>query len=63
MRVDHLPALCKVGLDPSLWEWTNALVKDESDMERYLREALADQALGTAVPFVTIDRKKIGIIK
>ena len=57
MRVDHLPALCKVGLDPSLWEWTNALVKDESDMERYLREALADQALGTAVPFVTIDRK------
>ena len=35
MRVDHLPALCKVGLDPSLWEWTNALVRDEADMERY----------------------------
>jgi RimJ/RimL family protein N-acetyltransferase len=57
MRVDHLPALCKVGLDPSLWEWTNALVKDEGDMERYVREALADQALGTALPFVTIERK------
>jgi RimJ/RimL family protein N-acetyltransferase len=57
MRVDHLPALCKAGLEPSLWEWTTALVNDESDMERYVRTALADQALGTAVPFVTIERK------
>jgi RimJ/RimL family protein N-acetyltransferase len=57
MRVDHLPSLCKAGLEPSLWEWTTALVKDESDMERYLRSALADQALGVALPFVTIDRK------
>ena len=57
MRIDHLPALCKAGLEPSLWEWTTALVKDESDMERYVRTALADQALGTAVPFVTIERK------
>ena len=57
MRIDHLPALCKAGLEASLWEWTTALVKDESDMERYVRTALADQALGMAVPFVTIDRK------
>jgi len=57
MRVDHLPALCKAGLEPSLWEWTNALIRDESDMERYLRAALADQAKGTALPFVTLERK------
>jgi len=57
MRIDHLPALCKAGLEPSLWGRTTALVKDESDMERYVRTALADQALGMAVPFVTIDRK------
>ena len=62
MRIDHLPALCKAGLEPSLWEWTTALVKDESDMERYVRTALADQALGMAVPFVTIDRKSDTVV-
>ena len=55
MRVDHLPALCKAGLHPSLWEWTTALIKTTADMERYLRAALADQALGIALPFVTIE--------
>lgn len=57
MRVDHLPALCKVGLDPSLWELTANIVKDSSDLERYVRSALADQMLGKAIPFVTIERE------
>ena len=56
MRVDHLPALCEVGMDESLWKWTNNIVKDESDLESYVREALAAQMQGTAVPFVTIER-------
>lgn len=62
MRFDHLPAMCKAGLNPSLWEWTTTHVKDEGDMERYLRAALADQALGTALPFVTIDRKSETVV-
>lgn len=57
MRVDHLPALCKVGLDPSLWELTANIVREESDLERYVRSALADQMLGKAVPFVTIEKE------
>ena len=57
MRVDHLPALVEAGMDESLWKWTNNVVTDESDIERYVRDALAMQMLGTAVPFVTIDRK------
>lgn len=57
MRVDHLPALYKVGMDESLWQWTNNIVKDDSDLERYVRDALAMQAAGTALPFVTIERK------
>ena len=56
MRVDHLPALCSVGLDASLWSWTTANIASEGDMERYVRAALADQALGAALPFVTIER-------
>jgi len=56
MRVDHLPALCKVGLDQSLWQWTNNVVKEQKDLENYVRTALAEQALGSAVPFVTVER-------
>ena len=55
LRVDHLPALCKVGLDEGLWRWTANIVKDESDLERYVRTALADQAAGKSVPFATIE--------
>lgn len=57
MRVDHLPALFKAGSAPELWEWTIAQIKNEGDMEQYLRDALADQAKGTSLSFVTIDRK------
>lgn len=57
MRFDHLPALSRAGLEPSLWEWTNAVMKNAGDMENYLRSALADQAKGVALPFVTIHRK------
>lgn len=57
MRVDHLPALCKVGLEPELWLWTSNIVKEEADLERYVRDALADQNLGKAVPFVTIEKE------
>ena len=62
MRVDHLPALAKVGLDESLWKWTNAVVKTEADLERYVRTALADQAKGTAIPFVTIEKESGQIV-
>lgn len=56
LRVDHLPSLCKAGLDESLWRLTANIVSDESDLERYVRTALADQMLGTAIPFVTVDK-------
>jgi len=56
LRVDHLPALCRVGLDESIWEWAPNVIKDKTDMERYVRSALADQMLGKSIPFVTIDK-------
>ena len=62
MRVDHLPALTKVGLEPSLWKWTIADIKTDADMERYVRTALADQMLGTALPFVTVNKKSGKIV-
>ncbi len=56
MRVDHLPELVEVGMDQSIWKWTNNVVNAESDIERYVREALAMQMQGTSVPFVTIEK-------
>jgi N-acetyltransferase len=49
--------VCKVGLDESLWELTANIVKDEADLESYVRSALADQMRGIAIPFVTIERE------
>jgi RimJ/RimL family protein N-acetyltransferase len=57
MRVDHLPALCKAGLYEELWEWTISNISCQADMEGYVRSALADQASGIALPFVTFERK------
>jgi len=56
MRFDHFPALCEVGLEPSLWKWTANIVEKEADLERYVRTALADRDQGVALPFVTIDK-------
>jgi RimJ/RimL family protein N-acetyltransferase len=62
MRVDHLPALVKVGMDESIWQWTANVVKTPTDLERYVRAALADQAKGTALPFVTIEKESGQIV-
>lgn len=56
LTLDHLPGLCAVGLDPELWRWTTAHVETDSDMERYVRDALALQEQGHALPFATVER-------
>lgn len=56
LSVDHLPALCRVGLDESIWQWTVNAVKNRDDLEAYVRSALADQQSGISLPFVTIER-------
>ncbi len=56
LTLDHVDALCAVGLDPSLWALTTIRVNDADDMRRYVESALADQRAGTALPFATIER-------
>ena len=55
LTLAHLPALTAVGLDPDLWAFTLALVRTPDDMRRYVEQALAEQAHGTALPFVQVD--------
>jgi RimJ/RimL family protein N-acetyltransferase len=52
----HWEGLCAVGLEPSLWRFTVALIPDAAALRRYLETALAEQARGVSLPFATIDR-------
>ncbi|HQX56772.1 MAG TPA: GNAT family protein [Pyrinomonadaceae bacterium] len=54
LRVDHIPALCDVGLDGQLWKWTTSVIANALDMERYVKRALVERDLGASVPYVTV---------
>ena len=54
MRVDHIPALSDVGLEPSIWQWTANIVKTRADIENYVVSDLSDRDRGAALPFVTV---------
>ena len=56
LTLDHLDALCEVGLDPDLWQWTTAHVATRDDLRRYIETALAEQQAGTALPFATVEK-------
>ena len=57
LSLDHLPGLCAVGLDESLWRLTVSQVQSADDMRAYLEQALAEQARGTALPFATVEQR------
>jgi RimJ/RimL family protein N-acetyltransferase len=56
MERSHLFALADVGLDPSLWALIPTPVSDLDGMRRWLESAMEQQASGTALPFVTIEK-------
>ena len=51
----HADALWDVGRDPALWVYSIARMAGPDDMRRYVDVALAEQARGTALPFVHVD--------
>ena len=56
LSLDHVDALCEIGLDPEIWKYTTSSVRDRNEMVAYIETALQWQRDGTAVPFATIDR-------
>jgi RimJ/RimL family protein N-acetyltransferase len=56
LTMDHLDALCEVGLDESLWTWVTSTIRTHDEMRTYIDSALAMQAQGTALPFATIHK-------
>jgi RimJ/RimL family protein N-acetyltransferase len=54
--MEHHARLCEVGLDEALWRWTTTLIRTPEEMRAYLEAALAEEAAGVSLPFVTIER-------
>lgn len=54
LRLDHVPALARVGLDPELWRWVPTPVSTADEMHAYVASALDDQTRGLALPFVIV---------
>jgi RimJ/RimL family protein N-acetyltransferase len=52
----HFAGLCEIGLDPELWHWVPYRVTTPEEMRGYIRQALAAETAGTALPFAKIDK-------
>ncbi len=53
LSMDHLEALCEVGLDPNIWRWTPTRVRTREDMRAFMEQTLEAAHASTAVPFTT----------
>lgn len=56
LGLDHLDALCDVGLDAELWRWTSVSMGSRDEMAAYIREALDGREQGVMLPFATVER-------
>ncbi len=53
LALEHVDALCETGLDPAIWRWMPARVRNHDAMQALVDQALEDQRAGTALPFAT----------
>jgi len=50
----HLAALAEVAFEPSIFRWFTVTIATPADLTRWVDDALAAQAAGTALPFATV---------
>lgn len=54
LEAAHAASLWRVADDLDLWHLTTVRMESEGDVRRYVAEALAARAAGTAMPFATV---------
>ncbi|MEZ5347155.1 MAG: GNAT family protein [Pyrinomonadaceae bacterium] len=52
LKHDHIEPLSRFCFDQSIWRWYPYAIRYKDDLEFYVNDALAHQALGTHLPFV-----------
>lgn len=62
MSLEHVDGLAAVGLDPELWRITATNIANRDDLAIYVRDALAAQKAGSALPFVTVLKSENRVI-
>ena len=62
LQHSHHAQLCESGLDERLWELTTNEVSTPEEMLAYIEAALNDQSIGTALPFVIVEKKTNKIV-
>ncbi len=53
----HWEGLRAIGLEPALWRFTSARVRDDGELRRYLEKATAERDAGSSLPFATLHRE------
>ena len=62
MTREHLDALSEAGIAEGVWRWTLNNITRPEQMKEYIETALEDRERGTALPFVTRDKKSDKIV-
>jgi RimJ/RimL family protein N-acetyltransferase len=55
LTIEHVPALARVGLDPSIWNWIPTPLPDIDAMRAWVALGLDEQRRGLALPFAIVD--------
>lgn len=55
LSMTHHASLCEVAFEPEMWRWMLNEVATPDDVARFIKAALAEQALGVSLPFATVD--------
>ncbi len=62
LTLGRLSELAAVGLDPELWRLQPRAIQSVVDMQRYIEQALDEQARGMSLPFVIVRRADQALI-
>ena len=56
MTIKHLEALAEIAFDPQIWQYMITWVRTRDDLRAWIESALAREAEGAAMPWVTVDK-------
>ncbi|HEX7047924.1 MAG TPA: GNAT family protein [Gammaproteobacteria bacterium] len=54
LSLDHLEALCWIGLDADLWRWTPQQISTREQLRDYVETALREREREVSIPFVIV---------